>query len=113
MAANERRRDRARLQARRSTAAISADVRQVRLAFGLSIANAARAVGLHPSTFGRIERNELAHVTIEQLALACAAVGNQLSLRSFPVDDPARDAGQLRFARSIPGPPPSQGRLAD
>ena len=29
--------------------------------------------------------------------MACAAVGNQLTLRSYPFDDPARDAGQLRL----------------
>jgi hypothetical protein len=52
---------------------------------------------MHPSTFGRIERLELPSVTIEQLALACAAVGLQLSVRAFPADDPARDAGHLRL----------------
>jgi transcriptional regulator with XRE-family HTH domain len=97
MSANERRRDRARLAARRLVASIGTDVRQTRLSLGLSIASAANAVGFHPSTFGRLERNELAHVAVDHLALACAAVGHQLSIRSYPADDPARDAGQLRL----------------
>ena len=85
------------MSARKAVASIVGDVRQTRIAVGLSIASAAASVGLHRSTFGRIERDELDGVTVEQLSLACAAVGNQLSLRSYPVDDPARDAGQLRL----------------
>jgi len=97
MSTNERRRDRARIRARQAVASIAGDVRQTRISIGLSIASAAGSVGLHQSTFGRIERDELEHVTVEQLALACAAVGYQLSLRCYPADDPARDAGQLRL----------------
>jgi transcriptional regulator with XRE-family HTH domain len=94
---NERRRDRARISTRKAVASIVGDVRQTRISIGLSIASAAASVGLHRSTFGRIERNELEAVTVEQLALACAAVGNQLVLRSYPANDPAHDAGQLRL----------------
>jgi len=85
------------MSARKAVASIVGDVRQTRISIGLSIQSAAASVGLHRSTFGRIERNELEEVTIEQLALACAAVGNHLSLRAYPADDPARDAGQLRL----------------
>lgn len=85
------------MSSRRDVASICADIRQTRISIGLSIKAAGESVGLHPSTFGRIERVELACVTVEQLALACAAVGNRLSLRAYPADDPARDAGQLRL----------------
>jgi hypothetical protein len=94
---NERRRDRARFAARKAIALVCGDLRQTRMSIGLSIQSAAASVGLHPSTFGRIERNELDHVTVEQLALACASVGHQLSVRSYPADDLVRDAGQLRL----------------
>jgi len=97
MSTNERRRDRARIAARKDVRSISTEVRQTRIGVGLSIEAAAASVGLHPSTFGRIERDELEHVTVEQLALACAAVGNRLWLRTYPTEDPARDAGQLRL----------------
>ena len=52
---------------------------------------------MHPSTYGRIERRELRSVSVEQLALLCAAVGHELSVRAFPAGDPVRDAGHLRL----------------
>jgi hypothetical protein len=59
---------------------------------------------------GRIERGELANVTLLQLALACAAVGLRLSGKAYPDGDPIRDAGQARLlrrfeARLPPGTP--------
>jgi hypothetical protein len=47
--------------------------------------------------FGRIERGSLRHVTVEQLALACAAVGLKLVGRAYPDADPLRDAGHARL----------------
>lgn len=44
---------------------------------------------------GRIERAEIEHLTIEQAALACAAVGLRLITRAVPDADPALDSGQL------------------
>lgn len=63
----------------------------------MSLRAAAAAVGLDYSTFGRLERQELDNVSVRQLALACAAVGLDLSLRTFLRGDPARDAAQLRL----------------
>ena len=44
---------------------------------------------------GRIERGELAAVSVDQLARACAAVGLRLVARAYPDGDPIRDAGQI------------------
>jgi len=52
---------------------------------------------MHRSTFGRIERNELQCVSVEQLAVACSAVGLELSMRAYPKGDPARDTAHLRL----------------
>ena len=73
------------------------EIRLGRRVAGLSLRDAAEAVGMHPSTFGRIERNELLTVSMEELALAGAAVGLQLSVRTYPSGDPARDAAHLRL----------------
>jgi hypothetical protein len=67
-------------------------------------------VGLDYSTFGRLERHELENVSVRQLALACAAVGLELSIRTYLRGDPARDAAHLRLlarfrSRIPPGAP--------
>ena len=72
-----------------------------RVSGGLSQREAGRAVGMSHSEWGRIERGELETVTVEQLALACAAVGLVLSIRTYPLGDPVRDAGQLRYAALV------------
>ena len=97
MPARERPRDRAIAAVKRQRAAIVSEIRLGRRVAGLSLRDAAAAVGLHPSTFGRIERNELETLSLEELGLACAAVGLELSVRTYPKGDPARDAGHLRL----------------
>jgi hypothetical protein len=83
--------------------------RQIRIArrnAALSLRVAAGVVGLDYSTFGRIERHELGNVSMRQLALACTAVGLEISVRAYPGGDPARDAAQLkvlgRFRSRLP-----------
>lgn len=73
----------------------------------MSLRAAAAAVGLDHATFARIERNEIGHVSIQNVALACAAVGLVLSARAYPAADPARDAPQLRLLARF------QARLPD
>ena len=51
--------------------------------------------------FGRIERGALAAPTIEQLSLACAAVGLKLVVRAYPDGDAVRDAPQLSLLRRL------------
>jgi hypothetical protein len=97
MATRERPRDRALELADRAVAEVGRQVRIGRREAGVSIRAAAAAVALDPSTYGRIERGELENVTVRQLALACASVGRDLSVRSYPRGDPARDAGHRRL----------------
>jgi ribosome-binding protein aMBF1 (putative translation factor) len=66
MASRERPRDRALEHADRAVADLGRQVRLTRRGAGLSINAAAAAVGLDPSTFGRIERGELENVTVRQ-----------------------------------------------
>jgi transcriptional regulator with XRE-family HTH domain len=97
MASTERRRDRALERAARDVRRVMTDVRTTRRASGLSVREAAASVGLDPTTFGRLERSELEHPTVDQLALASAAVGLELAVRDYLVGEPVRDAGQLRL----------------
>ena len=82
------------------------EIRETRLAAGLSLAAAGSAVGMSHSQLGRIERAALSNLTIEQLSRACAAVGLRLVVRAYPDGDPVRDAAQLglieRFRRRVP-----------
>ena len=123
MASRTSARDRALERAASNIARVVADIRSARRAAGLSIRDAAAAVGLDESTFARLERRELQHPTVAHLTLACAAVGLDLGMRAYLVGEPVRDAGQLRLlarlrsclAPSLPWgtevPMPSHGDL--
>lgn len=75
---------------------VVADLRNARLAAGLSQAAIARAIG---RTHGRIshwERGQAAP-SLEALARWSAAVGLDLRLNLYPSGSPLRDAGQIRL----------------
>jgi hypothetical protein len=76
---------------------------------------------------GRIERAEVASASVEQLALACSAVGLRLVAKAVPAAGPAMDGPQLRvldrfgmllpegtpFWREVPLPVPGDLRAWD
>jgi hypothetical protein len=97
MTAIERRRDRARARSAGIRRRTGDEVRSARLGLGVSIATAAAAVGLSDSVFARIERTESEGVTIDQLSLACAAVGLRFSGSAYPDAPGVRDAGHTRL----------------
>lgn len=97
MATRERTRDRAHELADRLLATAGSEIRMSRRAAGLSLRACGADVGLDYATLSRLERHGLEHVTVRQLALACAAVGLDLSIRAFPAGDAVRDAGHLRL----------------
>ncbi|HUQ78266.1 MAG TPA: helix-turn-helix domain-containing protein [Patescibacteria group bacterium] len=80
--------------ARRIRVGVGTDIRDGRLNAGLSQQSAGASVGMSHAQFGRIERAEVDRPTIEQLSLACAAVGLKLVVRAYPDCEPARDAAQ-------------------
>ena len=94
--------------ARQTRVALGSEIREARLASGLSQGKAGAAVDMSDSQFGRIERAEIPGLTMEQAARAAAAVGLRLAARAYPDGDAVRDAGQLRLldrfrARLPPG----------
>lgn len=82
------------------------EIRDARLAGGISLRTAAAAVGMSHAQLGRIERAELPNVSADQLSRACAAVGLRFSGRAYPNGDPVRDRAQLaliaRFRSRLP-----------
>lgn len=92
--------------ARSIRVAIGSEILRCRLGAGVSQAVAGRAVGMSRSQFGRIERAEIAGVTVEQLSRACAAVAIRLSARAYPDGEPVRDTAHLaligRLATVVP-----------
>lgn len=101
MATSSRRLAVALAEARASRNRLADDLRQARLNSGLSQLTAAKAVGMSHAQLGRIERGELERLTIDQVIKACAAVGLGLSVRTYPMGDPARDAGQLALLERL------------
>ena len=90
---------------------VLSDIREARIAAGLSQAALARAIGLSPNTVSRMERGA---TPIEALPLAmlARAVGLDLSLRAYAAGPAIRDIAQARllerfFVRIGPGWPPS------
>ena len=63
----------------------------------MSLRAAAAAVGIDFGMLSLIERHLTPNVTVRQLALACAAVGLDLRLRTYLAGDAPRDAAQLRL----------------
>ncbi len=102
--------------ARRIRIDVGGEIRNSRLNAGLSLRAAARAVGMSPAQFGRIERGELAQPNVEQLCRACAAVGLKLAVRAYPAGEAIRDAGQLallgRFRIVLPAMTPWRTEVA-
>jgi transcriptional regulator with XRE-family HTH domain len=74
---------------------LGAELREARLAAGLSQGVVAGAARLSSSQVSRIERALLPGVSIEQLARLLAVVGLDLSGRAYPFGLPLRDAPQL------------------
>lgn len=101
MAGSNRRLDRALRLSRELTVEAAREILLGRDQSGLSQDAAAYAVGMSGSQYGRIERAELRHVTVEQLARAASAVGLRPSLRLYPDGDAVRDAGHVRLLERL------------
>ncbi len=75
---------------------VGTEIRDARVAAGLSQVAVGRAAGLSGSEVGRIERANLRHASVDELARVGAVVGLDIRLRTYPGADPLRDTGQLK-----------------
>lgn len=101
MAGSNRRLDRALRLSRDLTVEAAREIMLSRDQAGLSQDAAGSAVGMSGSQYGRIERAELRHVSVEQLSRAASAVGLRPSLRLYPDGDAVRDAGHIRLLERL------------
>jgi transcriptional regulator with XRE-family HTH domain len=89
--------DRATANARRLITDAIREFESSRVALGLSYAAVARSVGMSQSQVRRVVHGETDDVGIHQMCRLHAAVGLESLIRTTPVGDPLRDAGQVRL----------------
>ena len=95
MAGRERAVDRGALRAEHSIREFANEVREARLAAGLSQERVGHAVGLGHAHISRIERGRVVDLSLRQAGKLAGAVGLDLSVRTFPSGPPIRDAAQI------------------
>src|SRR5688572_22572737 len=101
MATSERAVDRGRRDAARHMQDIGRELREARLAAGLSQAKVGKAVGVSHSTISRIESALARDVPLIRLDLVAAVVGLRLSVRAFPMGRAVRDEAQLALVARL------------
>src|SRR5687767_12121695 len=101
MPAHERRADLGLADARRIATSLSGDLRDARVAAGISQSTAGRAAGMSKSQWGRIERNELRRPDLVQLCRAARALGLKGFMKLFPAGTPVRDGPQLALLQRL------------
>src|SRR5262245_6593781 len=101
MPTHDRASDRGRRDAGRLVAELGSELREARLAAGVSQSSVARAAGLSHAAVSRIERGAAPYVSLRRLALVAAVVGLRLSVRAYPAGPPIRDVAQLRLLERL------------
>lgn len=91
----EGRAHRGRQRGRRDRASIGREFLLARSSAGLAQQQAADAVGISQSQYGRIERGE-AEAGLETLGAIAAVLGLDLRVQTYPGGPPIRDAGHVR-----------------
>jgi transcriptional regulator with XRE-family HTH domain len=76
---------------------VSHEIDMARRQHGLSLEALGAAVGMSRWQVGRIARSQKNDLTIAEATLLLAALGQELSVRSFPSGDPVRDVAHLKL----------------
>lgn len=115
------------LRGREMTERVLRELREGRLDRGLGGGDIARAVGMSPAQYSRIERGLTRGLPIQQASELLAVVGLELSIRAYPSGEPLRDAAHaallerlrrrlhpsLRFRTEVVFPDPQDRRAWD
>jgi transcriptional regulator with XRE-family HTH domain len=101
MATRERPIDRGRRAARIQASAVGQEVREARLAAGVSQSIVAEAAGTSRAEISRIERGRAPHAPLARLTTVAAVLGLDLSLRLYPAGLPIRDRGQVALLERL------------
>jgi transcriptional regulator with XRE-family HTH domain len=127
MSSRERAVDVGAARGRLLTATLLEELRNARLDRGLESQDVARAIGLSPAQYSRLERGQSGGISILQASMMASAVGLELSVRTYPGGEPLRDAAQaavldrlrrglhpsLRFTTEVVFPSPNDRRAWD
>lgn len=95
MATKDRAVDRGRREAVLHLQAVGTELREARLAAGLSQAILGDVVGISHAGISRIERALAPNLPLARVDSIAAVLGMRLSLKLYPTGRPLRDAGQL------------------
>jgi transcriptional regulator with XRE-family HTH domain len=95
MPTHERASDRGRREASRLISEIGSELREARLAAGISQTAVGRTAGMSHAAVSRIERGAAPNVPLRRLAVVASVVGLRLSVRVYPTGPPIRDAAQV------------------
>jgi transcriptional regulator with XRE-family HTH domain len=83
--------------ARNRLSTIGQELREARLAAGVTQRQVAEAAGISHTELSRIERGLALWVSFNTLVVIAAVLGLDLPLRAFPVGSPIRDRAQLEL----------------
>ena len=89
--------DRGARRGQRLLIELGIEIRNARLAGGLSLKTVAAAARISAAELSRIERGLAPWLDVMTSARICAVVGLDLSVRAFPGGDPLRDVAHLRL----------------
>jgi transcriptional regulator with XRE-family HTH domain len=92
---------RARGRSRAQLVAVGLDLRTARIQHSLALAEIGRVAGLSAAQVSRIERGLVQRLDVAAAATLCAAVGLDLSIRTFPAGEPIRDAAHLALLERL------------
>jgi len=101
MTTRERPVDRGTAKGKKALRDFAEEFRAARRQTGLSQATVAMLCGLSRASIGRLERGDLHSLSIVRAAMLAAVVGLDLSVRTYPGPNPARDSAQIRLLRRI------------
>ena len=101
MATRDRPIDRANRTVATLVSSTARELREARLAAGLSQRAVASAAGVSHPTVSRIERGASPEVSLLVIARLSAAVGLKPTLRLFPDGDPVRDIAHVRLLERL------------
>lgn len=104
-------RTRGRWRAERVRSELVTSWRELRLSAGLTQANIARASGMARSTYSDLERGRTAEVSLLRATIVSAVLGQDLSLKLYPVGPPVRDAAHLALLTDFGGRAGASWRL--
>ena len=103
MATVDRVQQRAARRTRKVMSELGSELRDARIAAGISQRHVGRVAGLSQSRISRTERAQRVPARIDELMVHGAALGLRLSLKAYPEGSPVRDASQLRVVERLRG----------